>query len=210
MKCILCDLRKAKRFCPAKNQQICAICCGEKRVLEIDCPESCEYLKAGRARESAEYGKRLRTLDKTQLERHRRVLTQYQEVVAHLEYTLSHERLLSRDLADKDAAQAIDMLLDAYRTEDKGVLYEKTSDNLRVDALRRELRKVVESYRNPEGEKDKGIVDPTTTRLPLAAAIDCLEFIRSMIDAYSGERSYLDFLARITPREESRSSILIP
>jgi hypothetical protein len=214
MKCILCDQRKAKRSCPAKKELICAVCCGEKRVLEINCPESCEYLKSGRARESADYGKRLRNMDKASLERNRRVLTKHQDVVAHLEYTLSRERLLSRYITDREAAEALDILVDTYKTEDKGVLYEKTSDSLRVDSLRRELRKVIESYRNPEGKENQAIVDPGATRLQLGAAIDCLEFIRSMIDTYLGERhsasSYLDFLARITPREEAKSSIIVP
>jgi hypothetical protein len=64
------------------------------------------------------------------------------------------------------------VLLETYRTEDKGVLYEKTSNDLRVESLRRELRKIVESFRNPEGEQSRGIVDPKSTRLPLGAAID--------------------------------------
>ena len=214
MKCILCDQRKAKRFCPAKNGLICAVCCGEKRVLEINCPESCEYLKAGREHESADYGKRLRNMGQASLERNRRVLTEHRDVVAHLEYSLSRERLLSRYLTDKEAAQALDILLDTYKTEEKGILYEKTSDELRIDSLRRELRNVIESYRNPEGKESKGIVDPATTRLRLSSAIECLEFIRSMIDAYMADRhsaaGYLDFLARMTPREESHSSIIMP
>jgi hypothetical protein len=213
MKCVLCNQRKAKRFCPAKNALICAQCCGEKRVLEIDCPESCPYLKAGRERDAEDYTRRLRNLDATAQERNKRVFQDHREVVAHLEYALSRERLLSRDLTDKDVAQAVDVLLETYRTEDKGVLYEKTSNDLRVESLRRELRKIVESFRNPEGEQSRGIVDPKSTRLPLGAAIDCLEFIRSMVGAYmEGPRAvtgYVDLLARLIPREEKRSSLIM-
>ena len=214
MKCVLCEQRKAKRFCPAKNSQICAQCCGEKRVLEIACPESCEYLKAGREREAEEYSRRIRSLDPAARERNQKVLREHQDVVAHLEYVLSHERQLSRDLKDNDALQAIDVLLDTYRTEDKGVLYEKSSDDLRVESLRRELRKIIESFRNPEGTEEKGVVDPKAIRLQLSAAIDCLEFMRSLIVAYRTDRrtnsGYVDFLARVIPREESRSSIILP
>jgi hypothetical protein len=214
MKCVLCDRRKAKRFCPAKNTEICAQCCGEKRVLEIDCPESCMYLKAGREREAEDYRKRLRSLDQTAQERSKRVLRDHQDVITHLEYTLSRERILSRDLTDKEVVQAVDILLETYRTEDKGILYEKTSDDLRVETLRRELRKAVESHRHPEGEANRGIVDPQSTRLQLSAAIDCLEFVRSLALAYQEDRrsasGYVDFLAHVIPREDTRRSIILP
>jgi hypothetical protein len=214
MKCCLCDQRKAKRNCPAKSALICAQCCGEKRILEIICPESCQYLKAGREREVEDYGKRLRSLDENMQERNRRILQNSQDAIVRLEYAISRERLLSHDLTDKDVSQAVDILLETYRTEDKGVLYEKTSEDLRVEPLRRELRKVVESLRNPEGKEAKGIVDPQSTRLSLRAAIDCLEYIRSIVTAYLADRrsasGYIDFLARVIPREETRSSIIMP
>jgi len=51
-RCPLCSERSAKRFCPAKQTTICAVCCGMKREVEIDCPGSCVHLKAGRSYES--------------------------------------------------------------------------------------------------------------------------------------------------------------
>ena len=108
----------------------------------------------------------------------------------------------------------LDMAYTTY-TEDSGVLYEKSSDNLRVESLRLELKQILESYRNPEGQEAKGIVDPKHTRLTLQGTMECLECIRSMIMAFSGDRhdsgSYVDFLARMTPRnEETESSIIMP
>ncbi len=213
MKCGLCDLKKAKRFCPAKNVWICAQCCGEKRVLEIDCPESCGYLNVGRERDAEDFARRLHSLDTVASERNQRVLQDHDDVVAHLEISIARERLSSRDLTDRDVAEAVRALLDTYETENKGVLYEKTCDDLRVEAMRRELRKIIESYRNPEGEGKKGIVDPSNTRLQLGAAIECLGYLQSMISAYAGGRrsgtGYVDFLARAIPREEKRSSLIV-
>jgi hypothetical protein len=214
MKCVLCDQRKAKRLCPASNTFICPQCCGDKRVLEIHCPESCEYLKAGREREAEDYRRHIQRMDPATYEKYKRVLVDYQEAVAHLEYVISRERILSRDLKDNNVAQAVEILIDTYRTEDKGVLYEKTSDDLRVESLRRELRKTVESFRNPEGKESQGLVDARSSRMPLSGAIECLEFIRSLIVIYMEDRGadsgYVDFLARITPREETKSSIIMP
>lgn len=180
----------------------------------MDCPEDCQFLKAGREREVEDYAKRLRSLDVNAQERSRRVLNEHQDAVAYIEYKIANERLLSHDLTDEDAARAIDALLVTYRTEDKGVLYETTSENLRVEPLRRELRTVIESMRNPENQNGKGIVDPQNTRLTLSATIDCLEYIRSIISAYKEDRgsssSYVDFLARVTPRKETNHSIILP
>ncbi len=214
MKCVLCDNRKAKRACPAKGQPICPLCCGEKRVLELDCPETCAFLKAGRERDSEEYAKLMRSQDPLLQEKHRRILSENQDVMAHLEYTIAQYRLVSRDLTDRDLRGAVDILLEAYRLEDKGILYEQEAGDLRVEPLRRELREVLESYRNPGGEGAKGTVDPRYTRLHLQSAIECLELLQAMIVLYSGNHhsgsSYVDFLARMIPRKESASSIIVP
>jgi hypothetical protein len=214
MKCPLCDQRKAKRQCPAKNALICAQCCGEKRILEINCPETCPYLKAGRERETEEYVRRLRSLDANEQERNRRIFRDCQDAIVRLEYALSQVRLMSHDMTDSDVVQAVDVLLETYKTEDKGVLYEKTSEDLRVEGLRRELRNIIESLRNPEGTEAKGIVDPQAKRLTLSSAIDCLEYMRSIASMYMQDRrsasGYVDFLARVIPRKETRSSIIMP
>ena len=214
MKCPLCGKRRAKRSCPAGDSLICAQCCGEKRVLEIDCPESCKFLKAGREREAEDYRKHLQKMDPMSQEKHRKVLFDHQSVIAHLEYAISRQRILARDLCDRDVVQAVNSLLETYRTEDTGLIYERTEDNLRIESLRRELREIIESYRNPEGEEGEGIVNPSNTRLQLGAAISCLEFIRSLASSYLKDRDsgsgYVDFLARIVPRKEAQKSIIVP
>ncbi len=211
MKCPLCGQRKGKRACPAKNASICAHCCGEKRILEIDCPESCEFLQIGRTHESrAQRTRHLFTADPAKLEKRRRVYTDYQNVVAHIETFLAEERRLSRDLSDKDVAEAIDLLLATLRTEEKGILYERVSSDLSIDGLRRRLKEVLDSHLNPAEEAGE--------RLRVSQVIECLEVIREVVashmEAGSSELSYVDFLARLMPRKErsaaSGSSIIIP
>ncbi len=214
MKCVLCDLRKAKRFCPAKNVLICAPCCGEKRILEIECSESCAYLKAGREKDYEDHLRRFNSLGAADVERNYRVLDNYPDVIAHLEYFLSCERMASRDLTDRDVAQAVEALLETYRIEDRGILYEKVSSDLRVDYLRREMKNIIEHFRNPEGDQARGIIDAKSTRLPLSGAIECLEFIQSVIRAYQQEAStdkgYVDFLARRISHPRPCRSLIMP
>jgi hypothetical protein len=42
--CPICQKRKPGRFCPAKAERICAVCCGTEREVTIDCPADCGYL----------------------------------------------------------------------------------------------------------------------------------------------------------------------
>ncbi len=43
-KCSRCSNRKAKRFCPALNESLCSLCCGQVREKEVHCPASCPFL----------------------------------------------------------------------------------------------------------------------------------------------------------------------
>ena len=211
MRCTLCNQRKGKRYCPAKSAMICAQCCGEKRILEIDCPETCQYLRIGRSHEASQEGARhLWRADPVKQGKYDRVLSELGEVVSRLQFVLAEERWGSRDLTDKDVAEALSLLLETYRTEDKGVLYEHVSNNLKVDMLRRHLRELVEFLRNPQ--------EMTEQRLLLRDAIDALELIHDWVTSHMKDRlasmSFIDFLARNIPRpsqrKDSGSSIIIP
>ena len=46
--CPLCGARRAKRACPGVSRDICAVCCGTKRLTEIRCPVDCGYLAVSR------------------------------------------------------------------------------------------------------------------------------------------------------------------
>ena len=211
MKCVLCERRKGKRYCPAKSTMICAQCCGEKRILEIDCPESCEYLQVGRAHEAAlENERHLRTADPKKQQKRARIIDRFHGVIAHLEYVIGRERRSSRTFRDSDVAETLDLLLETYRTEDRGVLYEHTSNNLRVDSFRRQLKEIVESYRQPK-ERDR-------EALRLRDTLECLELIRELVASHmetrESETSYVDFLARTMPRgqdlEGPGPSLIVP
>ncbi len=211
MKCNLCDQRKGRRYCPAKNATICAQCCGEKRVLEIDCPETCEYLKIGRSYERDQVSARhYRPDNPIEQEKMSRVLRNFEPVVVDLQTLIALERKSSRDLVDAEVAEALDCLLVTLRTEDRGVIYETTSGNLRVESLRRQLSSLIQSYRYPE-ESDR-------QRIHLKDALECLEVLRAVIarhmEAGSSSLSFVDFLVRHLPRKAeiapSEPSIIVP
>jgi hypothetical protein len=43
--CTRCGKRRAKRHCPALDAPICSRCCGEDRLVRIDCPPTCPHLR---------------------------------------------------------------------------------------------------------------------------------------------------------------------
>src|SRR5262249_20332770 len=51
--CPLCGTRRARRSCPALGKQICAVCCGTKRLVQIQCPSDCTYLASAREHPAA-------------------------------------------------------------------------------------------------------------------------------------------------------------
>ncbi len=211
MKCVLCGQRKGKRHCPAKEALICAQCCGEKRVLEIDCPESCAHLQEGRERESEqETIRHFRTSDPVELEKRLRVLEEFGGVLSELQTIIAGEREASKDMTDAEVAEALDCLLKTLRTEERGVIYETTSNSLRVESLRRQLSGLIQSLRYPEDQQQR--------RILLQEAIVCLEVLRAVVESHlkagSTSLSFVDFLIRNYPRRRhvgpTQPSIIIP
>ena len=47
MKCVYCQTGRGKRSCPALNGLICSACCGENRLVKINCPADCPHLEVG-------------------------------------------------------------------------------------------------------------------------------------------------------------------
>ncbi len=209
MKCIVCSQRKGKRSCPAKTGLICAQCCGEKRILEIDCPESCEYLKAGRTYEAqAQRMRHLYSTDPAKMERRRRAYAEFEDFVMGLELFLADERRSSRELRDGDVAEALDLILATLRTEEKGIIYERVSNDLGIDTLRRRLMEYIGSHMNPP--------DGAGERMRRSQVMECLEVIRDILQSHmqAGGPAYVDFLARLMPRSSrisgSGQSLIVP
>ncbi len=125
MTCRLCGLRRARRACPALGYDICAVCCGTKRLVEIQCPSDCGYLASAREHPPA-----------TAVRRHQRDLETVIQFVR--DFNQRQTRLfflistfLTRyqppelqTLLDEDVAEATGALAATFETAAKGVIYE--------------------------------------------------------------------------------------
>lgn len=51
MKCVICEVRTPRRYCPGVRGEICSVCCGTERENTVNCPLDCTYLREARLRE---------------------------------------------------------------------------------------------------------------------------------------------------------------
>ena len=130
MKCLLCESRKAKRFCPAKAGQICPVCCGAKREVEIDCPSDCVYLHAGREYESSKLARTALPPRRTERLWEPSFLRANYPLMMGLSQVISVVRRSSPELADSDVQATFDSLLQTFNTLDKGIYYDFAPDRL--------------------------------------------------------------------------------
>ncbi len=124
MSCPLCKKRKAKRFCPAKAQTICTVCCGTEREVTIDCPSDCPYLVASRA-----YDYERKPIDWSKapfpdIKIEPGFLTEHMRLVNTLAYSVCVYALEHRVVVDSDVVAALGAMAETYRTLARGVYYE--------------------------------------------------------------------------------------
>jgi hypothetical protein len=214
MQCPLCNQRKAKRACPALGRQICAVCCGTKRLVEIDCPADCGYLSASRANPPA-IVQRQREMDRAMLlpllqglsERQARLFLMLAAV------TSRHQPEAFQKLIDDDIAQAAGALASTLETAAKGIVYEHQPASLVAARLMVELKGVVD-----EVVKNAG---PTLER-DAATALRRIEHAAKMMGTVRPDTNELQqLLARVLapppqgaeepePPGAAPSSLIIP
>ena len=162
MLCPVCHQRKAKRACPALGKQICAVCCGTRRLTEIACPSECGYLMTARTHPPAVVQRR-QDMDRAMLlpllqglsERQARLFLMMSAVVARFRSDALQK------LVDEDTAQASGALASTLETAAKGIVYEHQPSSLVAARLMAELKGVVDEVVKNGGsalERDAAVV----------------------------------------------------
>jgi len=193
--CPLCATRRARRSCPAIQREICPVCCGTKRLAEIQCPFDCVWLASSRAHPPAAV---LR-----QRERDTRFLA---EVVHQLSQRAYAVLLLLQDvvrryqrnaipaLRDTDVRNAAAALAATYETTARGIIYEHQAESLPAQRLLAELRAAVEDVVRRAGAGKEHLVTADA-----AAALRRLEWAAREARAQlePSETAYLDLVGRL-------------
>ena len=205
-RCPLCSERSAKRFCPAKDAEICAVCCGTHREIDIDCPSTCVHLKAGQIYESER-----KPLDHARLARIQnfgeQFIQEYGPILATLGQAIAEERRTTSWLVDSDVAEVYKALSATMKTLSSGIYYESLPEGPIRLALFRRLKRILDSLMEPGSPRP----------LRVAEIVNMLEFLIVALELNTSgrpkSRQYLDWLAEASeanegPAEPSR--LIIP
>lgn len=142
--CPLCSVRKAKRACPGVNREICAVCCGTKRLTEIACPPDCPYLATARVHPAAvvqrKHERDLQFLlprigDLTE--------TQYRLFLFVQALVLQHAKGVVPAPHDVDVADAAATVAATLETARKGIIYEHRAASLPAQRLATEIGRAI-------------------------------------------------------------------
>jgi hypothetical protein len=128
LSCPICEKRKAARFCPAKGEKICAVCCGTEREVTIDCPSDCSYLVAAHRYEDEH--RRSLPADTPLLDEKipQDIVYTHQQLMAALAFSIAKFCAVQPAAVDADVLASLQALAQTYKTLSSGIIYEKPPD----------------------------------------------------------------------------------
>ncbi|HKC55477.1 MAG TPA: hypothetical protein VKC35_05115 [Vicinamibacterales bacterium] len=193
MSCPLCLVRKERRACPALRQTICPVCCGTKRLTEIQCPEDCVYLASAREHPAA-IVRRQQEHDIDILMPTLQGLTERQHQLFFLFQSLiaRHTPEGFARLLDDDVAEAAAAIASTLETAARGVIYEHAARSLPAQRLATEMTTMLAEMR------EKGVKVFDREAALVLRAIE--KGARETRKAEPGETSYLTLMARLLQR----------
>lgn len=210
MNCPICDKRKAARYCPAKGETICAVCCGTEREVTISCRPDCGYLLTAHRYEDEH--KRALPPDTPFLEERIPQDLPHTEgpLLGTLALTMAKFAGGQPSLADPDALAALGALAATYRTLESGLLYEKVPDLPVQRELYRALAGALDEIRQKAAESGRA--------LKLPAIFHALVFLYRMgllrSNGRPRSRRFLEFLRGQLPQTEEQTKdqprIIVP
>jgi len=122
--CPICEKRKAARFCPAKGEKICAVCCGTERELTIDCPADCAYLVAAHRYENEHQHSLPADTPLLDEKIPQHIVQTHQQFMVALAFSIAKFCAVQPGATDTDVLAALQALAETYKTLSSGILYE--------------------------------------------------------------------------------------
>jgi hypothetical protein len=203
LSCVICEIRKEKRFCPAVHGRICPQCCGEQREVTLDCPNDCPYLIQAREHEKPRSADQI---DPAALFLQIAVPDQFmydkEHLLMGLSYALAKAARADRSLHDQDLIAALTVLAKSYeRRVNSGLHYEQplTSDSQRRAA--NEVETMVREYREAE-QKHTGYSTLRDSEV-LKALVFLLRLGHGRTSGRPKSRAFVEFLFAQFPEKDS-------
>jgi len=199
MKCILCDKRKPKRYCPAKRTSICTVCCGEKRGVEINCPLDCQYYVEGQKQHQQKMmQQRIKKEGARSYVRRAELYKHNPELFAYLEKGFVDIFRADKSLTNKDLVSGLDLAMKTLETEKKGLLYQHQSGNQYADEISNHVLSIVSHF------KDDPEIGPNRITIDFGIMVvkEFLDEATFYMDNDVNPRGYLIHLMRYHPEEK--------
>jgi hypothetical protein len=209
--CPICQKRKAGRFCPAKAEKICAVCCGTEREITIDCPPDCAYLLSAHRYED----QHPRTLPADTPLLDVRIPSDtvhaHGQLLSALAFTIAKCCANQPSATDTDVLAALRALAETYKTLLSGIVYEQRP----AIPVQREIYDALSAFLQ---EAKQRAAQPSYTAVKDSDTFPLLVFLFRMgllrTNGRSRSRRFIEFLrgqfpgAQELKREESR--IIVP
>ncbi|MEO0087115.1 MAG: hypothetical protein ABIK59_04970 [candidate division WOR-3 bacterium] len=157
-KCFLCNKRIPKRFCPYYQNDICSLCCGEKRREEIICPKDCSYLKSAQTHLKEKLNIPFLNYEEDFNKNLRKQLI-----------NLKNTRL--RDLKEEEILEIIEILIEKIRLETKNLIYEPKIIDIRKQLIYETLESLIKNHLNGQENYKKYTKEYILTLLKLEEKI---------------------------------------
>jgi hypothetical protein len=130
--CLQCNARPVRRACPALNDEICSICCGEGRENTISCPYDCEFLQEARRREKYFPPEQM---PHAQVEVTDAFLRRHSAMVELVGAALAEAIARVDGLVDSDFREALEAAVSSRLTAQSGLIYTNRPSNPMAAAI---------------------------------------------------------------------------
>ncbi len=224
MKCVLCQQRSGKRYCPGVQGYICPLCCGQEREVSIDCPFECAFLQQAhrfeveRRQPPAEIAFASHEVPRHFVEEKQRFISGLAVTLLEAALELSSSTapaagqsspLVLGGVRDEDLRAALDSLIRTYETLSTGLVYETLPEGPVRLRLYHGLQEFIEQFRKEEAER----AGMALTRD--GDVLRSLVFLRRLAQRHDNGRPrgrlFLGFLRRMFPHipERHAQSVIV-
>lgn len=198
MICPLCGTRRARRSCPAVDKQICAVCCGTKRLVQIQCPADCAYLASAREHPAAVVVRQQHS-DVSRVAQSIRDFSERQSELFFLIATtlVAYKAPELQPIIDDDIADAMDAMAGTFETASRGVIYEHRPASLPAERLVVMLKPLV-----TEAGRGLGSAFERDAAAVMRRIADVTRETRAAEP--TNRRAFLDVLGRVLTRTDTK------
>jgi hypothetical protein len=208
--CKICQTRRARRFCPAVNGDICTLCCGTEREVSLLCPLSCPYLQEAHKREKpVEIA--IEQLSNPDIRVSEEFLRAHEELLLFSIYSLVEAALRTPGANDSDVMAVLEASIQTQRTLESGLVYETRPESTVALGIHRLFTASLADYQKERKERES-LPDLRNSEI-LAILVFLHRLGQQNQNGKPRGRLFMDLLRHMTPERErvseQTSSIII-